>query len=178
MTNQELSFPQAITTTQDLMNQINNKQLNESEIEQQVKLILKQKNGGRGFFVSYLTSELDLADYPSLGVINALKLSLDVAGELLIKNLAMSSAMIVTHNRNNDVDNVLASKRVYQRTKNLIQQIQSESVNNNLQKLQKTIEVGSGDYQNFIERWSYDTEQQQAIKNAIISTLSPESPNT
>lgn len=178
MTNQSLSFPQAISTTQDLMSEMNAKQLKESEIKQQVTSIVRDKNGGRGFFVSYLTSDLTLADNPSQGVIDALKSSIEIVSELLVKNLAMSSAMIVAHNRNNDFQSAGGSKKVYQRTSNLIQQIKSDLVEHELQKLRGTIEMGHGDYQSFIERWGYNAQQQQAIKNAIISTLNPEDKNT
>ncbi|MGF1589097.1 MAG: hypothetical protein ACFCU7_07610 [Pleurocapsa sp.] len=167
----ELSFSQAIAATQFLMERINAKELSEAEIKQEISLILTTKNGGRGFFVSYLTSEMTLADHPSPGIINGLKFSAEVASELLVKNLAMSSAMIVTHTRNNDPKNAEGSQRVYQRTSNLIQQTKLELVQNKLQKLQDTIEGVDVEYQEFLERWNYDLEQKKAIKKAVIRVL-------
>ena len=173
MEDRSLSFPQAISSTQNLMEQIANNQINEAEIEQQITSIIRDKKGGRGFFVSYLTSKLALADNPSQGVINALQSSSDIVDELLVKNLAMSSAMIISHDRNQDPENVAGSQKVYQRTNNLIQRIQSKSLEDELQKLKTTIEEGSGDYQGFLERWAYDLEQKQAIKNAAAGALNP-----
>ena len=171
MTNQ-LSFPQAISTTQALMDKMNAAQLSEAEIEQELTSMIETKNGGRGFFVAYLTSELNLADNPSPGVINALKSSPQTANELLVKNLAMSSAMVVAHDRQHDLENAKGSQKVQERTCKLIQLLKSKSIENELQKLQMTIEAGQGDYQEFLQRWGYDSEQQQAIKKAIINTFS------
>lgn len=168
---ESLSFSKAIKATQLLMDKMTTKELSETEIEQKISSIVSTKNGARGFFVPYLTSDLALADNPSVGVINGLKSSIEVVCELLIKNLAMSSAMAITHSRNNDLNNVDGSKRVCRRTSNLIQQIKLELVKEELQQLKTTIDTGYGDYQDFLERWDYDAEQKQAIQIAIANTL-------
>ena len=168
---ESLSFPQAIALTQSLMEQIEANKLSEAEIEQQVSSIVTTKNGGRGFFVSYLTSDLPLADNPSLGIIRGLESSVEVVSELLVKNLAMSSAMVVTHSHNNDRDNVEGSQKVYQRTRNLIRQLGWERNEDRLQQLRQTIRTGSGEYQSFLDRWHYDTDRKKAIEEAIVSLL-------
>ena len=171
MANKSLSFPQSIQATQSLMNKIETEKLNESTIEKEISTIVNTKNGGRGFFVAYLTSDMSLADNPSSGVINGLKAAKEVVNELLVKNLAMSAAMAVAHNRNHDLDNVKGSQKVIQRTSNLIQKINSDTINNELEKLQDTIVKGQGEYEDFLERWNYDLEQKQAIQQAISDTL-------
>ena len=175
MTNQpqaeSLSFPQAIALTKSLMEQIQAGKLNEDEIERQVASILKNKNGGRGFFVSYLTSDMYLADKPSKGIISGLESSSEMVSELLAKNLAMSSAMIIYHSRNNDLDNAEGSQKVYQRTKNLLKQLSSKQNREQLLELQRTIKTGNGEYQSFLERWNYDAEQQKGIEEAIVNVL-------
>ena len=175
MTNQpqaeSLSFPQAIALTQSLMKQIEAGKLNEDEIERQVASILKNKDGGRGFFVSYLTSDMSLADKPSMGIISGLKSSTELVSQLLIKNLAMSSAMIITHSRNNDLDNAEGSQKVHRRTINLIKRLNWSENREQLLELQRTIQTGNGEYQSFLERWNYDAEQQLAIEQAIVNVL-------
>ena len=166
-----LSFPQAIVTTQSLINKISANQLSEAEIQRQVSSILSTKNGGRGFFASYLTSELPLADNPSIGVINGLKSASQVTSELLVKNLAMSSAMAVVHARNGDRDNLEGSQKVERRTKHLIQKIDLKAIEEEIQKLQHTIKIGEGEYTNFLKRWNYDREQKRAIQEAISDAL-------
>ena len=168
---QPMSFPQAIEATQSLMAKIAKGELDEKEIEQKVATIVGTKNGGRGFFVAYLTSQMSLADNPSVGIINGLKSSIGVVSELLVKNLAMSSAMEITHTRNNDLDNIKGSQKVYRRTSNLIRQIELNLIEEELEELKITISTGKGDYNDFIERWGYDLEQQQAIKKAITNIL-------
>ncbi len=166
-----LSFPQAISATQSLIAQMKANKISEVEIQQAVSLILSTKNGGRGFFVSYLTSDESIAENPSIGVINGLKSALEVSRELLVKNLAMSSAMVVIHSQNNDLESIEDSKKVCQRTTNLIQQINSESIQEELQKLRTTIDNGDGEYQEFLERWQYNSKQKIAIQDAISNTL-------
>ncbi len=172
MTNREsLSFSQAIQATQSLIENMNTQQLDEANVEQEVSAIVSTKNGGRGFFVAYLTSELSLADKPSEGIINGLKSSAKIVSELLVKNLAMSSAMTITHSRNNDFSKVQGSQRVCRRTTDLIQKIELDLLKQELEKLKATIANGKGEYNDFLERWEYDTEQQQAIQEAIMHTL-------
>lgn len=175
MTNQpqaeSLSFPQAIALTQSLMEQIEAGKLNEDQIERQVASILKNKNGGRGFFVSYLTSDMSLPEKPSPGIISGLKSATELVSELLVKNLAMSSAMTITHSRNNDLDNAEGSQKVHRRTQNLLKQLNCQENKEQLLKLQHTIKTGNGEYQNFLKRWNYDAEQQLAIEEAIVNVL-------
>jgi len=171
MKEESLSFPQAISVTQALMIQITDKKLNESQIEQEIISIIKEKSGGRGFLVAFLTSTSNLAEAPSTGVINAFKSSISVVGELLIKNLAMSSAMVVAHSRNDDFESAQSSQQVYLRTSNLIQQIESKLLKDELLELNNTIQSGKGNYQIFLKRWNYDVDQKQAIQNAINNVL-------
>lgn len=167
---ESLSFPQAIAATQALMEQINSSQLSEIEIKQHVKSILSSKNGGRGFFVAYLTSDMPLVDQPPPGVLNGLKSAPEIASELLVKNLAMSSAMIIAHHHNDDSENLAGSQRVYRRTYNLIQQLNCQLIKEKLQELHNTINHNSGKYQEFLEHWNYSSEQKKAIQEAT-STL-------
>ncbi|BAZ43007.1 hypothetical protein NIES4102_00020 [Chondrocystis sp. NIES-4102] len=171
MTTDSLSFPEAIAATQYLMEQITVNQLDEITIEQKISTIVNSKTGARGFFVAYLTSEIPLADFPSVGVINGLKSANDLVTELLVKNLAMSSAMTITHTLNNDIDNLEGSRKVSQRTSNLIKHLQLHSLTEELQKLESTIVTGNGDYKDFLTQWNYDPQQQQEILKAIANTL-------
>lgn len=153
------------------MNQIASNKFTEAEIEQEVASILSNKNGGRGFFVAYLTSDTPLADNPSLGVISGLKSAIEISSELLVKNLAMSAAMIVTHNQNEDLENIAGSQKVSRRTQNLIQRVAQPLINEQLEKLNNTIKNGGGEYQEFLNRWGYSEEQKKAIQNSVSSLL-------
>ncbi|WP_036479071.1 hypothetical protein [Myxosarcina sp. GI1] len=162
-----LSFQEAILETQSLMVKMSQNELQESEIERAIATMIDTKAGARGFFVPYLTGDLTLADNPSSGVIEALKTAPEIVGELLVKNLAMSTAMAVVHQRNQDLENALGSEQVARRTANLIRQMNLDIVKTEITKLEQTIAKGEGNYQSFLKRWGYDAEQQQAIYKAI-----------
>ena len=162
-----ISFPQAIATTQSIMKQIEAGELNEEEIETRVTSLVTNKQGARGFFVAYLTGDLSLADNPSVGVINALKSVPHLVGELLVKNVAMSTAMAVTHRRNNDKENALESEKVARRSANLIKQLQSDLITKELSEFQKSLKIGEGKYQEFLDKWGYDAEQKEMMSKAI-----------
>lgn len=166
---ESIPFPQAIATTQLLMEQIDSGELSETNIQQRVESLLSSKNGGRGFFVAYLTSDLPLSDCPSEGIISALRSTEAISGDLLVKNLAMSSAMKIAHSRNHDLENVIGSERVCRRTRNLIQKLSLPSIKQELHKLQNTLKNERGEYLSFLQRWQYDTEQKEAIKATISS---------
>lgn len=162
-----ISFPQAIATTQSLINQMAIGELSEEEITKQIAILVNNKQGARGFFVAYLTTELPFADNPSSGVINALKSAPDLVGELLVKNVAMSTAMVVAHQRHHDEANAQSSKRVSQRSINLIKQLNLDSIIAELNKLKATLATGEGSYQEFLQKWGYDREQKEIIAQAI-----------
>lgn len=170
-TSKSLSFPQAIAATQSLMEQIEAGQLDESTLEQEITSLISSKQSARGFFVAYLTSDMSLADNPSPGILKGLKSSNEVSTELLVKNLAMSSAMIVTHTRNGDRESMVGSQRVCLRTSNIIKQLESESISLQLRKLHNTIQNEQGEYQEFLKRWNYDIEQRKAIQKSISNHL-------
>ncbi|AFZ34316.1 hypothetical protein Sta7437_0722 [Stanieria cyanosphaera PCC 7437] len=162
-----MSFEEAIANTQALMIQIEANRLSDEEITSAITNLIKNKGSARGFFVGYLTSDFLLADLPCLGIIRGLKSAPEIVSELLIKNLAMSAAMSITHRRNHQEIMALGSEKVLQRTLNLIKQINLEQIKISLRKLQISLWTGEGDYQKFLNRWGYDREQKQIIQQAI-----------
>jgi hypothetical protein len=159
--NDSISFEEAIAFTQSFLNEIET--LTENQKEETIANLVKTENGARGFFVTYLTDERSFIDNPSEGVINGLKIAPEIVGELLVKNVAMSTAMSITHQRNNDQEMRQKSQRVTQRSLKLIQELQSNIITEKIEKLQETIKNNQGEYQEFLERWGYDEEQKQLI---------------
>jgi len=162
-----VSFEEAKSFTQSLLEEIETGKLSEVETQDGITSLVKSENGARGFFVTYLTGDYELADNPSNAVINALKSAPETVSELLVKNLAMSAAMAVTHRRNNDEEMAKGSERVRQRTVNIIKQVKLDSVSQELSQLQQSLTTGEGSYQAFLQRWGYDTEQKQVIELAL-----------
>ena len=173
--NESFSFPQAIAASKSLMEQMTNNDLSETEIESAIAKIVQSKAGARGFFVAYLTDDLPLADNPSTGVIKGLTTASEVVVDLLVKNLAMSAGMKLTHLRNQDPSAAASSARVNERTIKLIHKIDSKQIEQELETLQSTIVKGEGNYQEFLTKWGYDQEQKEAINEAVKTAIALDS---
>jgi hypothetical protein len=102
-----------------------------------------------------------------LEVITALKTSPTLVNELLVKNLAMSTAMVIYHRSQGDEENAQGSEKVQEKTGQLIKQLLSQSLGEKLQQLATSLNTGQGEYQAFLERWGYDDCQRQAIAKII-----------
>lgn len=164
---ESITFEQAIALTQTLLGQMAADTLSDNEIEQRIAALVASENGARGFFVTYLTDQRSLADQPTAGVVRALQSSPDIVVELLVKNIAMSSAMAIAHRRNQDEHMAQGSDQVRSRSLHIIQQLHSPLVTETAQQLNTSAETGTGSYQAFLDRWGYDTEQRQAIQQAL-----------
>jgi hypothetical protein len=160
-----VTFENAIQQTQDLLSQI--EFLDANVITEKLTDLVSTENGARGFFVTYLTSDLSYSEYPSLEVITALKTSPIFVNELLVKNLAMSTAMVIYHRGQGDEENAQGSEKVQEKTGQLIKQLLSQSLGEKLQQLATSLNTGQGEYQAFLERWGYDDCQRQAIAEII-----------
>lgn len=166
-----VTFEQAIAITHALLAEIEQGNLSEAEIEAAIASLVSSENGGRGFFVTYLTDERSLADQPSPAVVNALRSSPTIVAELLVKNLAMSSAMAIAHYRNQNEVMAQGSNRVQRRTTDLIQQVDLPEVAQKAQQLQESAATGIGEYQGFLDRWGYDAEQRQQIEAVVKAAI-------
>jgi hypothetical protein len=160
-----ISFENAIQQTQDLLSQI--EFLDAKTITQKFTELVSTENGARVFFVTYLTSDLSHTEYPSLEVITALKTSPIFVNELLVKNLAMSTAMVIYHRSQGDKENAQGSEKVQEKTGQLIKQLLSPALGEKLQQLATSLNTGQGEYQAFLELWGYDNCQRQAIAEII-----------
>jgi hypothetical protein len=164
-----MTFERAIAITDELIE--NSDRLTPETIQQRITDLVSTENGARGFFVTYLTSDRPFADIPTGEILAALSVSPAIVGELLVKNLAMSTAMALYHRRNAEEENALGSDRVRQRTSQLIRSLFSPEITEKLYRLQESLEKGAGDYETFLDRWGYDREQRQAIANVTRSLL-------
>ncbi|MGV0025155.1 hypothetical protein [Phormidesmis priestleyi] len=166
-----ISFEDAIALTQSLLSELEQEKLSESDFASTVARLVASENGARGFFVTYLTDSRSLAEQPAEKVVAALRSSPEIVSELLVKNLAMSTAMILAHTRRQNLDLAKGSEQVQRRTTHLIQQAQLAQVQAKIHSLLETIASGAGQYHSFLERWGYDAEQKQAIAQALQRTI-------
>jgi hypothetical protein len=167
LASESITFEGAIELTQSLLSEIEADRLSEAQIEQAVASLVKTKNGARGFFVTYLTDEGQVADRPSPGAIEALRSAPEIVAELLVKNLAMSSAMVVYHSRHQSEERAAGSARVQGRSRNLIQILLLPACQTVASQMLESLQNASGEYEEFFERWGYDDEQKLAIRSAV-----------
>ena len=163
----DVTFEQAIELSHALLNQMEQGELCDSKLEAFVTQLVSSDNGARGFFVCYLTDKRSLADEPASGVLQALQTAPERVGTLLVKNLAMSTAMSLTHQRAGDLKKAGGSQQVQTRCTHLIRKLQLESVKTEAKHLLESIHTKTGNYQEFLERWGYDDKQRLAIEAAI-----------
>jgi hypothetical protein len=163
----QVSFDEAIAFTQDLMQLMGEGEITDIEVERAIAQLVQSMNGARGFFVTYLSSESSLADKPAEAVLRALQTAPETVASLLVKNVAMSTAMSITHRQQNHPELAEGSLQVQRRSVLLIEKLRSPEIKTELQQLAESLSTGSGDYQAFLERWGYDTEQKQEIERII-----------
>lgn len=167
----EVTFEQAIAFTHRLLSLVEQGNVTSDIIERVVARLVSTMNGARGFFVAYLTDERSFPEQPSSAIVRALCQAPDIVSELLVKNLAMSSAMAVAHRRRGDETNAQGSEWVRSRTLTLLQHLSIPELQTQLDSLQQTLASNNGPYQAFLTRWGYDTEQRQAIQSALAETF-------
>jgi hypothetical protein len=100
-----------------------------------------------------------------------LLLQLRLAGEpvvdLTVRNLAMSTAMVLDHGRRGDAGQQAGSERVQGRALELLRQLEPQAVCRRLETLLEAARDGQGEDVAFLERWGYDPQQREAIVAAI-----------
>jgi hypothetical protein len=162
-----VSFEQAIALTQSLLAEMEQGTIAETGIGETVAALVQSQNGARGFFVTYLSDDRALIDQFLPAVVPALKGAPDVVAPLLVKNLVMSTAMAITHRRNQNQDLAAGSNRVRLRSVNFVTALALPQLREQAQQLAVAIREGTGDYATFLDRWGYDTEQKQAMLTTL-----------
>jgi len=168
---ENVTFEQAIALTQSLLSRMEQEDISPSDIFATIEKLVNTLAGARGFFVSYLTDDRPFADRPCEQTLAALATSGEIVAELLVKNLAMSAAMELTHRRQDDRDMAKQSQRVRDRSSQLIASLDLPEFADKLPQLLTSVQTGSGTYQSFLDRWKYDSEQRQAIAQTVTKVL-------
>ena len=136
--------------------------------EDAVRRLVASRDGARGFFVISLAGDSPLMDR----LPDPLQLQLRAAGDgvvdLTVRNLAMSTAMALHHQRTGDQEQQGKSERVTQRCNDLLQLLEPEDVKKRLEVLLAATK-GEGDDVEFLARWGYDEQQKAAIAAAVLA---------
>ncbi len=162
-----IKFDEAISLTQIFLTKLNKNELTSAQILTFVSELVQTANGARGFFVTYLTAKDPICDEPQPEIIAALQAHPDIAADLLVKNIAMSTAQQLYHHRRNDSEMAAASATVATRTSKIIHQLNLPQIDDLCRELVQTINTGTGAYSDFLTHWGYDDAQKNAIAQSI-----------
>ncbi len=165
-----IKFAAAIELTEQFVQQLQDKQLTAEQITIFVQDLVATTEGARGFFVGYLTSDANIVDqldqYIS-AIAQGLQAHPEVVADLLVKNLAMSTAQQLHFQRHDQPDMASNSARVADRSRQLLKTLKLPLIQEICQQLSQSILTGTGAYVEFLERWGYDDEQKSAIQQQI-----------
>jgi hypothetical protein len=165
-----IKFDAAIDLTQLFLTQLKKNELTSDQILEFVSALIQTANGARGFFVTYLTAQDPICDEPQPEIITAIATHPEIAADLLVKNIAMSTAQQLYHQRRNDSEMMASSATVAARTTKMIEALNLQQIQAMCRELVGTIQTGTGSYTEFLTRWGYDDEQKQSI-DRIVSQL-------
>jgi hypothetical protein len=166
-----MKFPAAIELTHQFVEQLVADQLTPTQITQFVQGIVATTEGARGFFVGYLTNEAAVVDQPSPAITAGLSAHPEIVADLLVKNLAMSTAQQLHWQRSEQPNMATNSAIVSKRSRQLMELLTMPQLQEISQQLSDSIQTNSGTYAEFLERWGYDTEQKAAIQQQLTSFL-------
>jgi hypothetical protein len=195
-----ITFEQAVHDAAQLLGQIEAKGLPDEEISNRVHALVRTEVGARGFLVTYLTDQSNTEDLHSDAVVAGLNRSAEIVNDLIAKNIVMSSAMALTHRRNNAEELVSGSQRVTRRCITLARCMSSRALLVRLDSMVAAVEevlaskddgfdveltlskysFGTGDalsaefkkeYESFLRKWRYDTGQLKYARDNLLTLL-------
>ncbi len=162
----EPTFEQAINASMLWCEAWEKAELSDEVLADRISELLASRNGARGFFVISLASDCPLMDRLPEPIVLKLREAGESVIDLTVRNLAMSTAMSLHHQRQEDINQQARSKRVTARCLDLLRLLEPNKVKRRLEKLLAGTK-GEGDDVAFLERWGYDDEQKREIISSI-----------
>ena len=168
--NKEPSFEQALHATMTWCKAWEEGELSDEVLADRVAELIKTIKGARGFFAIALSIDCPLLDRLPETLIFQLRESGDEIVSLTIKNLIMSSAMSIHHEREENNLQKEGSLRVQKRCIELLRRLEPRSLKRILEKFLAAIESKiSGEEFTFLEKLNYDEKQKKQIILALNS---------
>ena len=165
MNEQKPTFKEAMQASMIWCKSWENDEISDEVISDRIGELIKTVEGARGFFVVSLSIDCPLMDRFPDALIFQLRSSGEIVVDLTVKNLAMSSAMIITHRKNKDPQE-MQSKRIKIRCIELLKLLDSTQVKKRLDVLLEATK-GNGTDLKFINKWGYNDKQINAISESI-----------
>jgi len=127
--------------------------------------------GPRAFWVSLLTGDSPWADDPPPALVDLVAAGPAILSELLVKNLAMSTAMALTHERQGSTDGAAGSQQVQRRSLRWLAALREPKLQARLAQLQAAALGETNADTDFLRKWGYDDEQRAAIAQVLAPLL-------
>lgn len=166
------SFQQAMEITAQWLGLWESGELSDEVLGDRVGELVQSRDGARGFFVVALAGDSPLMDRLPDGLVWQLRQAGAGVVDLTVRNLAMSKAMALHHQRQEDGAMQASSERVQQRCLELLRLLEPQAVKERLETLLEAT-AGRGDDVVFLDRWGYDAAQRAAIAAAIEQVAEP-----
>ena len=141
-------------------------ELSNEVLADKISDLISSKNGARAFFAVSLASNCPLMDRIPEEVVFKLNQSIEIVVDLIVKNLAMSTAMSIHHNRRKNNEVKESSEKVLLRCIDLLRLLDSKMVDLRVRKMLDGT-IGIGEDSTFLKKWNYDEEQKEAISSNL-----------
>ena len=161
----ETSFIQAINISAKWCKEWGEELLSEEVLADRISELIKTKNGLRGFF-AYALSDQDcyLLDKLPFSIVLKLQEGGNDVVEIVVKNLIMSSAQIVIHDREKNLEYKSNSENISERCKEILRLLETKYVTKTINQIIKNLDnLGNS----FDKSKKYDEEQKEFIKKQI-----------
>ena len=161
----ETSFAQAINISAQWCKEWGEELLSEEVLADRIAELIKTKNGLRGFF-AYALSDQDcylLDKLPFSLVFKLQEVGISVV-EIVVKNLIMSSAQIVVHDRDNNLEYKSNSENISERCKGILRLLDTKLVTETIKQTMSNLDNVGNSLDNSKR---YDDKQKEFIKNQI-----------
>ena len=162
----EASFTQAINISAKWCREWREDLLSEEVLADRIAELIKTKNGLRGFF-AYALSDKNclLLDKLPFSLMFKLHESGDAVVEIVAKNLIMSSAQIIIHQRDNNNEYGITSEIISDRCKAILRMLETKLVIKTINQILKDLDTMGNSFDSSIK---YDSEQKEFIKKQIL----------
>ncbi len=163
--NQEPSFIQSINITKDWCKDWEDNLLSDEVLADRIKELIKTKRGTRGFFAYALSDDrCTLLDKLPSSLIFILRERGEHIVEITIKNLFMSSAQILNHQKDKNFEYAAISNIISDRCINLLKELDTKLVTNQINHMLSEIDnMGNG----FNNEVKYSAEQKNFIRDKV-----------
>ena len=161
----ETSFTQAINISAQWCKEWEEELLSEEVLADRVAELIKTKNGLRGFF-AYALSDQDcylLDKLPFSFIFKLQEIGISVV-EIVVKNLIMSSAQIIVHDRENNLEYKANSENISERCKGILRLLETKLVTKTINRVLHDLDNQGN---SFDKSKKYDEKQKEFIKSQI-----------